>query len=336
MANLRDIKKRISSVSSTKQITRTMEMVATAKIRRATDRVLAAEPYSRAMRTVLHNLRGEGTEHVHPLLEAHAEIQNVLFVVIASDRGLAGAFNTNVLHAAEKSAQAYTARGIKVEYILCGKKAIGFFSYRGVVPVMTFAGFSADPTLEEARQIASYVRHAYEHNDVDEVHVFYNHARNSADQDLRQEQILPVHVDDVEEAATPVASRAAASSSTDAAGAVAAGAAGSGSAASASVTSVDSPAGAASAEGQFEFEPSEMAVLGRLLPSYVTTEIYHALIDSASAEQGSRRKAMKSATDNATEIIKNLQRIYNRARQGAITTEISEIVGGAAALKEEE
>lgn len=294
MANLRDIKKRITSVKSTKQITRTMEMVATAKIRKATDRVVAATPYSEAMLEMLSNLAGTSGEVSHPLLEAHAEKKCALFVVVASDRGLAGAFNTQVLRAAEKKAQAYAAQGISVKYVLCGKKAIGYFGYRGVSAEMKFAGLSADPTFDEANRIASYARTAYESGDVDEVVVFYNHARNAADQDLRTEQILPVQVA-AEAAQTP-----------------------------------EGP------EATFDFEPDEAAVLNRLLPAYVVTMVYHALIDSAAGEQGARRKAMKSATDNATEIINTLQRQYNRARQGAITTEITEIVAGAAAQKKED
>ena len=294
MANLRDIKKRINSVKSTKQITRTMEMVATAKIRKATDRVVAATPYSEAMLEMLGNLAGKAGEGAsHPLLEAHPEKKNVLFIVVASDRGLAGAFNTQVLRAAERKAIAYAAEGIETSYILCGKKAIGYFGYRGVTAEMSFAGMSADPTFDEASRIASYVRDKYATGQVDEVLVFYNHTRNAADQDLRTEQILPVDVSGVETSAE-------------------------------------------SANATFDFEPDEATVLSKLLPAYVETMVYHALIDSAAGEQGARRKAMKSATDNATEIVNTLQRQYNRARQGAITTELTEIVAGAAAQKKEE
>lgn len=296
MANLRDIKKRITSVKSTKQITRTMEMVATAKIRRATDRVVAATPYSEAMLEMLSNLAGGASEASHPLLEAHPEKKRSLFIVVTSDRGLAGAFNQLVLRAAEKQAQANASAGVETVYILCGKKAIGYFGYRGVTAEMQFAGLSADPTFDEASRIASYARTAYECGDVDEVVVFYNHARNAADQDLRTEQLLPVVVQ-AEEAKDEASS---------------------------------------GAEATFDFEPDEAAVLNKLLPAYVVTMVYHALIDSAAGEQGARRKAMKSATDNATEIIRTLQLQYNRARQGAITTELTEIVAGAAAQNKEE
>ncbi|MBR2835650.1 MAG: ATP synthase F1 subunit gamma [Coriobacteriales bacterium] len=298
MANLRDIKKRINSVKSTKQITRTMEMVATAKIRKATDRVVAATPYSQAMLEMLGNLAGKASGDSHPLLANHTEKKNAIFIVIASDRGLAGAFNQQVLRAAEKKAKAYAAEGIQTSYILCGKKAIGYFAYRGVTPDMQFAGLSADPTFDQASRIASYVRDLYEQGKVDEVILWYNHARNAADQDLRTEQILPVEIAK-EEAA-------------------------------------DAAEAEAKAVASFDFEPDEAAVLNKLLPAYVETMVYHGLIDSAAGEQGARRKAMKSATDNATEISNTLQRQYNRARQGAITTELNEIVAGAAAQKKEE
>ena len=298
MANLRDIKKRINSVKSTKQITRTMEMVATAKIRKATDRVVAATPYSQAMLEMLGNLAGKASGDSHPLLANHTEKKNAIFIVIASDRGLAGAFNQQVLRAAEKKAKAYAAEGIQTSYILCGKKAIGYFAYRGVTPDMQFAGLSADPTFDQASRIASYVRDLYEQGKVDEVILWYNHARNAADQDLRTEQNLPVEIAK-EEAA-------------------------------------DAAEAEAKAVASFDFEPDEAAVLNKLLPAYVETMVYHGLIDSAAGEQGARRKAMKSATDNATEISNTLQRQYNRARQGAITTELNEIVAGAAAQKKEE
>ena len=294
MANLRDIKKRITSVKSTKQITRTMEMVATAKIRKATDRVVAATPYSEAMLEMLGNLAGKGGEGSHPLLETHAEKKHAIFVVVSSDRGLAGAFNTQVLRPAEKKAKEYASQGIETDFILCGKKAVGYFTYRGVAAEMQFAGLSADPTFDEADRIASYVREQYATGQVDEVLVFYNHMRNAADQTPRVEQILPIDV-----------------------------------------SSLPTPA-EGEAQATFDFEPNEAAVLGKLLPAYVETMVYHALIDSAAGEQGARRKAMKSATDNATEISNTLQRQYNRARQGAITTELTEIVAGAAAQKKEE
>ncbi len=292
MANLRDIKKRITSVTSTKQITRTMEMVATARIRRATDRVVAATPYSDAMLEMLTNLAGIEGKDTHPLLVPHTDTKHVMFIVIASDRGLAGAFNTQLLRVAEKDANDYAARGIGVSFILCGKKTISYFEYRGVSAEMRFTGVSASPTFDQASRIASYVREQYIAGQVDEVYVYYNHMRNAAQQDPCCEKLIPVEVECTDEASSEE-------------------------------------------ENDFIFDPNETAVLNKLVPAYVETMVYHALIDSAAGEQAARRRAMNSATDNATDIINTLQRQYNRARQGAITTELTEIVAGASAQKKE-
>ena len=292
MPSQRDIKRRKLSVESTKQITRTMEMVATAKIRHATERIAAATPYSEAMVKTLSAVAGRSIGVEHPLLEEHEQKKAAIAIVVVSDRGLAGGFNSNV----DKYRAENDAAGIKTNVIVCGKKGASYFHYRRLEPLMVFRDMSADPTIQEAREISSYVRSSFLDHSVDEVKVFYNHARNAADQDLREEVILPVQAD--------------------------------------ALTMKEGEEGESSLAAGTSFEPSSEEVLDRLLPAYVETVVYHALIDSAAAEQGARRKAMKSATDNATEMIETLDRLYNRVRQGAITTEITEIVGGAAALEE--
>lgn len=296
MPNLHDIERRINSVSSTKQITRTMEMVAAAKIRRANERVQDATPYSESMVEMLADVakRVGGSENA--LLRAHDEVKNVLVVVVVSDRGLAGGFNSNVLRHVDRLMRDRQAAGAAVRVVACGKKVVGYYTYRKVEPVLKFADLSADPTVEEASAIATLAIDGYVNGEIDEVVVVYNHAKNAAEQQLREERVLPV----------------------DASALEASTAAGEGS----------------KLESDVIFEPSADAVLDRLLPAYVRTTLYHALIDSAAAEQGARRNAMMSATDNATEMVETLTRLYNRVRQGAITTEISEIVGGAAALEE--
>lgn len=296
MPNLHDIERRINSVSSTKQITRTMEMVAAAKIRRANERVQDATPYSESMVEMLADVakRVGGSENA--LLRAHDEVKNVLVVVVVSDRGLAGGFNSNVLRHVDRLMRDRQAAGAAVKVVACGKKAVGYYTYRKVEPVLKFADLSADPTVEEASAIATLAIDGYVNGEIDEVVVVYNHAKNAAEQQLREERVLPV----------------------DASALEASTAAGEGS----------------KLESDVIFEPSADAVLDRLLPAYVRTTLYHALIDSAAAEQGARRNAMMSATDNATEMVETLTRLYNHVRQGAITTEISEIVGGAAALEE--
>ena len=271
MANLRDIKKRITSVQSTKQITRTMEMVASAKITSATRRVAAATPYSEAMDEMLERLSEQVASSSHPLLAKHEEIKAAIIVAIVSDRGLAGGFNTNVLRHCDHLVRKLIHDGVDVSLIACGKKAVTYFNYRKYSMIKEFRDLSADPTLDEAVEIASICSEMFTSGKVDEVFMVYNHARNSADQDLREEQILPVdplgnkkvpqYYEDPEKAAQRKKE--------------------------------------AEPKSPFEFEPDADSVLVQLLPSYLQTSIYHGLIDSAAAEQGARRKAMKAAQDEA-------------------------------------
>ena len=284
MPNLHDIEKRIKSVSSTKQITRTMEMVAGANVKYVTE--------------MLQGVAARVQASENPLLEKRESVKRVLCVAVVSDRGLAGGFNSNVLRTVEKTIRAKKAQGVEVDVIACGKKAGGFFKFRGVTPVLDFKDLSADPTFEEASEIADYAVKAYEEGSVDEVVLVYNHCKNAAEQVLREEVILPVDTEAVVAAAAEETSENA------------------------------------EVSASVEFEPEPADVLARLLPAYLRTSIYHALIDSAAGEQAARRTAMHSATENANEMVETLSRVYNRVRQGAITTEISEIVGGAAALED--
>lgn len=318
MANLRAIKKRINSVQSTRQITRTMEMVSSAKIRRATERVAAATPYALAMEDMLRAIAGASGGPQHPLLEVRDEVDHVLVVAIASDRGLAGGFNSSVMKRADMLIEGFEKESAKVDIIACGKKAIAHCAYRKREVLRSYRDLSADPTSEQAREIAELCQQLYVDSTLDEVYLVYNHARNAADQDLRIERTLPIQpgkgirlsrafldeeeVEEFEREQEELAAKRAEEADKLLAG--------------------------------FEFEPDSEAVLSTLLPGYLETTIYHALLDSAAAEQGARRKAMKAATDNATEMIETLTRVYNRARQSAITTEITEIIGGAAAAEE--
>ena len=306
MPNLHDIERRIGSVSATKQITRTMEMVAAAKIRRASERVIAATPYSASMVEILANVAERVGGSENELLQKHDEIKNVLIVVVVSDRGLAGGFNSNVLRYVERLMKDKTAAGAQVHIAACGKKAIGYFNYRKVTPVLEFKDLSADPTVDEATALATYAIAGYKEGSLDEVIVVFNHAKNAAEQNLREELVLPIDTATLLAEVADTATQSATQDESDKSG----------------------------LSGDVVFEPSASAVLDKLLPAYVRTTLYHALIDSAAAEQGARRVAMKSATDNANEVIESLTRLYNRVRQGAITTEISEIVGGAAALED--
>lgn len=303
MANLRDIKKRISSVSSTKQITRTMEMVSTTKIRHALDRAKQAEPYKDAITRMLVNIASVAEDIDAPLLEHHAQETRVLFIAIASDRGLAGGFNVAIQRGVEKRMRELEKQGIQTALITCGRKPSEYFRYRGIEPIMSFEGSSAEPTVEQAEQIASYLIDGYLAGTIDRVVLWYNHAKNRVEQTLTVETLLPVTVDTLQ---MPNAPRHPEAGQTLEAASV----------------------------SLFKFSPSAHEVLDYLMPTYIRTVIHHALLDSAAAEHSARRRAMHSATENAEDIITTLNRTYNRSRQDSITTELNEIVGGAAALED--
>ncbi len=294
MANLRDIKQRIVSVQSTSQITRTMEMVATAKIKKAQEKIESARPYSFAMMEVLGNVARYVQGATHPLLEEHEERKRVLIVTITSDRGLCGAFNSNILRITEDLIRSERAAGVETDVVAVGKKAIGYLRYRGIEPTAAYRDISDKPTFAEARSIASLIIPRYSAEELDAAYIVFNRFKNVAEQKPETYQLLPIEH---------------------------------------AVVEADEEGSGMQAE--YLFEPSAGEVLEHLLPTYVETLVYRALMESAAAEQGARRTAMKSATDNASEMITTLTRSYNRARQAAITTEIAEIVGGAAALEEE-
>jgi len=229
----------------------------------------------------------------HPLLAVREERRRVVVIAITSDRGLAGAFNSNILRLTESYLREAQAAGAEADLVTVGKKAAAYFLYRGVQPFATYRDISDKPTFDDAKSIASHVIRAYSEAEIDEVCVIFNRFVNVADQSPETHQLLPVQSSVLDEAAE-----------------------------------------SSDVSAEYQFEPGPEEVLGALLPSYVEALIFRAMMESAAAEHGARRKAMKSATDNASEMITTLTRSYNRARQAAITTEISEIIGGAAALED--
>ena len=303
MANLREIKARIDSVKSTMQVTRTMEMISTAKIRRALERAQEAEPYKEAITLMLSNVAGASAHSDEPLLQRHEAERCVLFILIASDRGMAGGFNIQPQRTVQREMEALEKRGVACEVITCGRRPTEYFTARGRKPVLSFQGNSSEPTMDEADRIASYLMDGYVRGLIDRVVLYYSHARNRVDQEFVTEQVLPVTAEDL-----------------------------------VMVNAPREPEAITPIEGQrnteYEFEPSASQVLGFLMPAYIRTIIYHALLDSAAAEHGARRRAMQSATDNAKEVITALSRTYNRERQGSITTELTEIIAGASALED--
>ena len=297
MPNLRDIKKRIESTSSTRQITRTMEMVSTAKIRKAQEAIESARPYALSMMEVLGNVALFVSGASHPLLEKHGKFERIVVIPVTSDRGLAGAFNSNILRMAEASIAEAREKGAEVDIVAVGKKAVNYFKYREMTPIASFRGISEKPTFADARAIAHEVIGRYGSGEIDAVTILFNRFKNVAEQKPEIHQLLPIE----------------------------------------RTTLDDAGAGVTAGGGippEYSFEPDAETVLDRLLPTYVETLVYRALMESAASEQGARRTAMKSATDNATDMIATYTRIYNRARQASITNEIAEIVGGAAALED--
>ena len=298
--SMKDIKLRIKSVESTMQITKAMELVASSKMRRAKERVEHSRPYFETLYKTLTEIAAADPRARNPYLR-RSEIKRTLLVVIAGDRGLAGGFNTTVERTAEKLAASWANDGIECEIIACGRKPATYFRDRANV-IMHFEGNSSEPDFHQARMISSHICDAYRAGELDRVELVYHHAKNRVDQELRVEHLLPLDPEMIAMAHGPRKNE------------------------------TDAPKRISST---FEFVPSPEHVLGKLVPSYILTVIYQALIDSAAAEQGARRKAMHSATENATAIISTLTRTYSRVRQASITTEINEIVGGASALEEQ-
>ncbi|MCL2491511.1 MAG: ATP synthase F1 subunit gamma [Coriobacteriia bacterium] len=297
MATLRDIRRRISSVESTIQVTRTMEMVSTAKIRKAQNRIEHARPYANALAEMLNEVATSSRKIKHPLLAVRRNEKVVVAICMASDRGLAGGFNINIIHLTEEYIREKTEQGIEVRLITIGRKITDYFTEIGIEPIMSFVGNSGEPSYEDAREIANLVIPQYSDAQIDEVALIYNRFINVAVQRPEVGVLLPVNAEDIvgEEIDE--------------------------------LDDVEEP------YKKYIFEPSAKQVLQTLLPKYVEVLLFQAILESAASEHGARRVAMKAASDNASNMIVTLTRSYNRARQAAITTEISEIVGGAEALK---
>lgn len=303
MANLHEISRRMNSIRSTMQITRTMEMISTARIRAALNRAQEATPYKEAITRILSNVASAAPITREPLLEQHESIQNVLFILMGSDRGLAGGFNVGPERQIEREMKRLSARGVDYSIITCGRKPTEYFTTRGIKPAMSFVGISAEPSQDEADRIVSFVIDGYQSHRIDRVQLVYWHAKSRVDQELVSEQLLPLARETLMMPNNPRDAKA--------------------------LSQVEGIS-----HSEFEFEPNARSVLGYLIPAYLHTVVFHALLDSAAAEHGARRRAMQSATENAEQVLSQLSHTYNRVRQGSITTELNEIVGGASALEE--
>lgn len=290
MANLKEVRNRIASVSSTQQITKAMKMVSAAKLKRATNAIVALRPYATKLKELLANLSASLEEGSSPYLKEREPLR-VLLVVITSNRGLAGAFNTNAIKTANnliagKYNEQYRAGNLSI--VAIGRKAQEFYQKRGYNVVGNNNEVYNDLHFSTISVITEQIMQGFVDGQYDRVELIYNHFRNAAVQILTTEQLLPVpKAEDKKEAV----------SQTD-----------------------------------YILEPSKEAIVNELIPKNIKIQLYRAVLDSHASEHGARMTAMDKATDNAGELLRSLKLSYNQARQAAITTELTEIVSGAAAL----
>ena len=296
-AQLRIYRRRIRSVQSTKKITRAMELIAASRIVKAQQRVKAAKPYSREITNVISALTSLGGTIDHPLLQEQTDSGRAAVLVITSDRGLAGGYNANALKTAAQLEELLRSEGKEPVPFLVGRKAVSYYKFRGRDIEQQWTGFSEQPTYEDAREVADALIDAFRRTG-EEGGVDEIHLVNT-------EYVSALSQKAVANRILPLV-----------------------------VEESDEAPPEGSALPLYEFEPSPDALLDVLLPRYVQTRVYAAMLESAASESASRRRAMKAATDNADELIKTLTRAANAARQAEITQEISEIVGGASALSD--
>ena len=293
-AQLRVYRQKIKSAQTTKKITRAMELISASRIYKAQQRLAAANPYARAITRAVSAV-ATFSNIDHPLTTERAQIRRAAVVVFTSDRGLAGAFSSNVLKETDQLTQLLKDQGKEVVYYLVGRKAVGFFSFRKRAALKSWMGGTDLPVFTTAEEIAKQVVEAYnagfENGGVDEIHLVYNKFISMISQEPQVVRLLPLEV--VEGVETPNKDEVF---------------------------------------PLYEFEPDVNKVLDALLPVYIESRIFNAMLQSAAAEHAARQKAMKSATENADKLIRNYTRLSNSARQSEITQQISEIVGGADAL----
>jgi F-type H+-transporting ATPase subunit gamma len=289
MAKGRELKGRIRSVQNTRKITRTMEMVATSKLKRAQDRVAAARPYAEQLGDVIQRLLTPELATRYPLLRQPEQVRRAAVLLLTSNRGLAGGFNANLIREARGLVRDLRGRGVETEMHIAGKKGISFFRFQGENLRAAVADIGDRPGAADAERLVNELMDDFTAGTLDAVYVVYAKFNSALSTPPTTLQLLPV----------------------------------------------PSPAPGERGGGGVDYilEPSADEILNRILPLYVRNGVYRALVETSAAEQGARRTAMKNATDNAGEILEALTRTYNRVRQAAITQEIAEIVGGAAALE---
>ncbi len=295
MASVQDLKRRIRSIRNTRKITKAMELVAGARLRRAQARIEAMRPYAdRMMELMAGTARASSSVRSLPLLQRRDEIETVAIVAVTGDRGLAGGFNAQVLRAAFALQRRLQGEGKQVRWLVVGRKGASTLRFRRLEVDRAFEGFTDRPAYSDAQGVAHRLAELYTDEEVDQVVVVYNHFESPLVQRVTEQTVLPIaeHV----------------------------------------LETSDEERRDDVRRGDFIFEPEPEEILARLLPVYLETELYRALLESAASELGARMTAMRNASKNAGELVDRLTLAMNRARQAEITQEILEVVAGADAL----
>jgi F-type H+-transporting ATPase subunit gamma len=287
MAGGREIKTKIKSVQNTRKVTRALEMVSASKIRKAQERMKGSRPYARLMTQLIGHIAKANSEYKHPFMTEHAAIKRVGYIVVSSDRGLAGGLNSQMFRRILADMREWQAKGAEIDVVCIGQKAATFFRRLNVAMLGSVTHLGEKPRLDQLVGVVKVVLDGYGAGSVDRVFLCYNDFINTMTQKPSIDQLLPLPPSE-------------------------------------------------SLQTKFDwdyiYEPSPEAVLDHVMNRYVESLVYQAVLENIASEQAARMVAMKSASDNATKLIGTLQLIYNKARQAAITQEISEIVGGAAAV----
>ena len=287
MAGSKEIRAKIKSVENTRKITRAMEMVAAAKMRKAQERMRAARPYAEKIRAVAAHLSRANPEYKHPFLVKRVENRNVGLIVVTSDKGLCGGLNTNVLRLAVARMKDWEGEGKGILVCPIGNKGLGFMSRIGAKIKSNLIGLGDTPHIEKLIGAVKLMLDAYTAGEIDSIHISYNHFVNTMKQEPRVEQLLPLSGEQL---------------------------------------------GTSEGSWDYIYEPDAKKVIDELLLRYIESLVYQAVVENMASEQSARMVAMKAASDNAKSVIGELKLVYNKARQAAITREISEIVSGAAAV----
>ncbi len=286
LASLKEIKGRIDSTKKMKQITKAMEMVSASKLNRAEENAKSFVPYSEKMQEVVGSIARNNTDAEHPMLEQR-EVKKTGYLVITSDRGLAGAYNSSVLRNVYQTIMDRHSSEDEYAVIVIGRVGYEFFQHRNVPIAKSILGLADQPDFADIKELASETVQLYLDEEVDELNMYYNHYVSAISQQVTSKKLLPLT--DLETGSTSTS--------------------------------------------QYEYEPNQEDILEVLLPQYAESLIYGALLDGKASEHAARMTAMRSASDNANDIIDDLSLSYNRARQAAITQEITEIISGVAALE---